>query len=112
MCIRDSNGLAMFPSDTTYACVVDATLPAAVEKLISFKSRPTGKAISVFVPSIKAAQKYVTMSDEQKETLTALLPGPYTMILPSLHILSKSLEAENGTLGLRIPEYPLSLIHI
>jgi L-threonylcarbamoyladenylate synthase len=98
-------GLVIMPSDTTYACVVDASQPAAVEKLIAFKARPSGKAISVFVSSLKEAEKYVDISDDQRITLSALLPGPYTVILQSKHRVSKLLEAENGTLGIRVPHY-------
>ena len=98
-------GLVIMPSDTTYACVVDASQDSAVEKLIAFKARPTGKAISVFVSSLDDAEKYVAISDTHRITLSALLPGPYTVILESKHKLSKLLEAENGTLGIRIPQY-------
>lgn len=98
-------GLIIMPSDTVYGCVVDATSEESLKKLISFKARPTGKAISVFVASIEDAQNYVSMNERQKETLAALLPGPYTLILPSLHVLPLSLEAEDGTLGIRIPKY-------
>lgn len=97
-------GLIIMPSDTTYACVVDASQQAAVEKLVAFKARPVGKAISVFVTSLAEAEKYVEITDEQKVTLDALLPGPYTVILHSKHRVSKLLEAENGTLGIRIPD--------
>ncbi len=103
--VLNNNGLAIFPSDTTYACVVNATSSIAIEKLISFKARPTGKAISVFIPELTSAEQYVTMSKDQRETLAALLPGPYTVILPSKHTLPQTLEAEDGTLGLRIPQY-------
>ncbi len=98
-------GLVIMPSDTTYACVVDASQQAAVEKLIASKARPSGKAISVFVSSLKEAEKYVDISDDQRITLSALLPGPYTVILQSKHRVSKLLEAENGTLGIRVPHY-------
>ena len=36
-------GLVVFPSDTVYGLLVDATNEEAVRKLIEFKNRPAGK---------------------------------------------------------------------
>ena len=44
-----SNGLVIFPSDTVYGLLCDAESSKAVQKLILFKNRPPGKAISVFL---------------------------------------------------------------
>ncbi|MDO9028132.1 MAG: Sua5/YciO/YrdC/YwlC family protein, partial [Candidatus Roizmanbacteria bacterium] len=43
-----NGGLVVFPSDTVYGLLCDATNETAVKKLIKFKNRPPGKAISVF----------------------------------------------------------------
>ncbi len=47
--VLKSGGLVIFPSDTVYGLLVDATHQPAVQKLIDFKNRPPGKAISTFV---------------------------------------------------------------
>ena len=52
--VLKSGGLVIFPSDTVYGALVDATSRAAVEKLIAFKNRPPGKPISIFVPGFKS----------------------------------------------------------
>lgn len=102
-----SNGmLVIAPSDTVYGALVDATNEKAVNKLINFKSRPKGKPISVFVGNLKEAERYVKINKNQKEILTNLLPGPYTIVLPSKHKTSQLLESERQTLGIRIVNYP------
>ncbi len=98
-------GLVISPSDTVYGLLVDATNEKAVEKLIEFKSRPPGKAISVFVSDYSMMKEYVEIEPEQQSMLNKLLPGPFTVILQSKHKLSKLLESEKGTLGIRIPDY-------
>ncbi|KKP74451.1 MAG: hypothetical protein UR68_C0001G0051 [Candidatus Roizmanbacteria bacterium GW2011_GWA2_35_19] len=49
----------------------------------------------------------VTISDLQSAIVSEILPGPFTIILPSKHLVEKSLESESGTLGVRIPDNKL-----
>lgn len=97
-------GLVVLPSDTVYGLCVDARSKSAVEKLISFKRRPAGKPISVFVGSMDRANKYVTLNKSQTALLKQLAPGPYTFVLPSKGALRPELESEQGNLGIRIPD--------
>lgn len=99
-------GLVIFPSDTVYGLLVDAGNEKAVKKLIEFKSRPTGKAISVFA-DWKLLVETVSIDGEKVRRLKELLPGPFTIVLPSKHNVSPLLESEDKTLGVRIPDYPL-----
>lgn len=98
--VLHSGGLVVCPSDTVYGLLVDATNEEAVKKLIAFKERPVGKAISVFVDGFEMMGKVVDTSMIKPAT-KSLLPGPYTFVLPSLHYCSKLLESEKGTLGVR-----------
>ncbi|MBP9815882.1 threonylcarbamoyl-AMP synthase [Candidatus Woesebacteria bacterium] len=102
--VLKNGGLVIVPSDTVYGVAVDATNENAVKKLIEFKSRPPGKAISVFCGSIERLQEYVEVSGSQENIINELLPGPYTLVLTSKHKVSSLLEAENGTLGVRVPQ--------
>lgn len=103
----------VFPSDTVYGLLCDASNPEAVKKLIAFKNRPVGKPISVFVKDLEMAHNYVEFSSSQRTMLTQMLPGPFTVVLPSKHILSSLLESEKGTLGIRIPHFAFitQLVH-
>jgi len=95
-------GLVVFPSDTVYGLLVDATNEKAVQKLLKFKNRPAGKPISVFttwnqLPHLAKVDKL------RQKKLHELFPGPYTIILSSKHKTSLLLESEEKTLGVRIP---------
>ena len=103
--VLSSGGLVIFPSDTVYGLLVDATNEEAVKKLIEFKNRPPGKAISIFVADLNSCKKYVSINQKQSAILSKLLPGPFTMVLPSKHTVQKLLESENGTLGVRVPDF-------
>lgn len=102
-----AGGLVVFPSDSVYGLAVDPTNQAAVEKLLSFKDRWPGKAISVAVVDQKMAEKYVTLNEEAKQIYKNLLPGPFTVISEGRHKMAKGIEAENGSLGIRIPDNKL-----
>ena len=104
--------MVLFPSDTVYILAVDSTNPVAVQKLLAFKNRWVGKAISVAVCDIDMAKKYVKLSDDTEKLYNRLLPGPFTVVSKGLHNTSAGIEAENGTLGIRIPnsEFILKLV--
>ena len=97
-------GLVIFPSDTVYILAVDPTNQKATDKLLSFKNRWAGKAISVAVFDKKMAEEYVELSDNALGIYTNLLPGPFTIVSQGKHKMAKGIEAENGTLGIRIPD--------
>jgi len=99
-------GVVVFPSDTVYGLLCDATNEQAVKKLIEIKNRPWGKPISVFVDGFPMIRRLVKFG-KNKHTLESFLPGPFTVILPSRHKVVTLLESERGTLGVRLPQYSL-----
>lgn len=103
--VLKAGGLVVFPSDTVYGLVVNARNKKAVEKLLAFKERWLGKAISVAVSDKKMAADYVEFNKDTVRIYDKLLPGPFTIISKGKHKLAAGIEAENGTLGIRIPEY-------
>lgn len=100
-------GLVVFPSDTVYGLLVDATNKEAVEKLMRFKDRPKGKAISIFVQDLTMLGDVVEVTSDQEKKLAELLPGPFTVVLKSRHQTEKLLESEDATLGVRYPDHRL-----
>lgn len=98
-------GVVIFPSDTVYGLLVDAENEQAVKKLIAFKNRPPGKPISVFISDMDMLEEATNTNPDQKRILQELLPGPFTVVLSSKHTVSKLLESEKGTLGVRLPNY-------
>ena len=98
--------LIIAPSDTVYGLLTDARNEEAVKKLISFKNRPPGKPISVFVSDLKMLKDYAKVNTHNERILNELLPGPFTIVLPSKGKVSSLLESEKKTLGLRYVDYP------
>ncbi len=103
--VLNNNGLVVFPSDTVYGLAVNALSEIAVEKLYAFKNRLPNQAVSIVVRDLKQAQRFFEINLHQQTLLKTLLPGPYTVILPSKHQTITQLEAQNKTLGMRIPDF-------
>ena len=101
----ENGQLVFMATETVYIAAVDATNSGAVKKLASFKNRPFGKPFSVGVTGIKMAKKYVVLNETAKKLYERFLPGPVTVVSRGKHTLANGVEAENGTLGIRIPDY-------
>lgn len=104
-----SGGLVIFPTETTYGAGVDATHPQAVEKLLSYKSRREGKPLSIAVTSQEMAGKYVVLNEQAVALYKQFLPGPVTVVSKSKDTVAPGVASEFGTVGVRIPDYPLLL---
>ncbi|KKS96204.1 MAG: Sua5/YciO/YrdC/YwlC family protein [Microgenomates group bacterium GW2011_GWC1_43_13] len=102
-----SGGLVIYPTETLYGIGVDATNPKAIKKLTKYKNRPFGKPYSIVVTDQKMAEEYVELNSVAKNVYREFLPGPLTVISKGKHKLAKGVESENGTLGIRIPDYKL-----
>ncbi|MCL5091200.1 MAG: L-threonylcarbamoyladenylate synthase [Patescibacteria group bacterium] len=105
-CLR-RGGVVVFPSDTAYGLLADATNLQAVKTLTRFKDRPAGKPISVFVSDWKMLRELVKVDASQEATLRRLLPGPFTVILPSRRRVVSAIESQTGSLGVRLIRFPL-----
>lgn len=107
--VLNSGGLVIFPTETSYGVGVDATNSNAVTRLLTYKKRPEGKAISIAVANQEIAKEYVDINSNAQNFYNNFLPGPVTVISNSQHKVDFRLESETGTLGVRIPNYKLML---
>lgn len=100
-------GLVIFPTETVYGIGAEATNSKAIEKLNRYKQRPLGKPYSIAVSNQKMAEKYVYLNQTAKNLYRQFLPGPVTIISTGKHRVAPGVESETGTLGIRIPAFPL-----
>lgn len=102
-----NGGLVIYPTETLYGAGVDATNPKAVEKLTKYKNRPLGKPYSIAVADQNMAEDYVELNKTAKNIYKEFLPGPVTVISKGKHKVAQKVESEDGSLGIRIPDYKL-----
>lgn len=106
--VLDAGGLVIFPTETCYGALVRADLEGAVTKLLAYKQRPAGKAISVGRGTSAEALEYLqepTGPSKLRTLAEKFLPGPVTLVGTSSGKVDKRLETEEGTLGVRVPAY-------
>lgn len=102
-----AGGLVIYPTETLYGIGADATNQLAIDKLTKYKNRPFGKPYSIAVTDKKMAQEFVELNKTAENFYDKFLPGPLTIISKGKHILAHGVESEDGTLGVRIPDYKL-----
>lgn len=107
--ILKAGGLVIYPTETCYGAGVDATNPAAVNKILAYKTFRQGKPMSVAVADQAMATKYVKLNPTAKNLYQKFLPGPLTVISAGRHKVATGVESSTGTLGIRIPDYPFVL---
>lgn len=100
-----NNGLVVFPSDTVYGLAANAKSEKAVNKLLSFKNRPAGQAISISIKNLAEVNIFTKASKQTLQTVKTFLPGPFTLALLSRHLINNKLETEDGTIGLRLTNF-------
>lgn len=122
--ILKSGGLIIFPCETVYGIGCDIQNGAAVNKLSRYKQRPLGKPYAIMSASKKMAEEYVELNETAKNLYTKFLPGPLTIVSRLKHQiqnfnnqinsnsgnkmqvkLANGIASEQGTLGVRIPDY-------
>lgn len=104
-----NGGIIIYPTETCYGVGALCTSEKGVNKLIGYKQRPEGKAISVAVTDRKMAEEYVVINQTADNIYTNFLPGPVTVISKSKGTVIKKLESELSTLGIRIPNHKIPL---
>jgi L-threonylcarbamoyladenylate synthase len=105
--ILKSGGLVIYPTETLYGIGADATNPKAIQKLTKYKNRPFGKPYSIAVTNQKMAGECVELNTAAKNLYKEFLPGPLTVISKGKHKVAHGVESEDGTLGIRIPDFKL-----
>jgi tRNA threonylcarbamoyl adenosine modification protein (Sua5/YciO/YrdC/YwlC family) len=103
--------LVIYPTETCYGIAADATNPDAVTKLLIFKG-DRHRQVAIAVSDRAMAKKYVKLNEIAINLYAKFLPGPITVISDSLHAVDPRLESATGTLGIRIPNYPITLLLI
>lgn len=104
--IENGEGI-IFPTDTVYGFLADATNKNAVEKIFKIKKRPKEKPIPIFVKDIKMAKSLAFINKKQEEFLKMFWPGKVTVVLKRKNILPKIISGGEETIGLRIPNHKL-----
>lgn len=103
-------GVILYPTDTNYALGCDINHKNSIEKLRFIRLLPPHYPLSILVPSFTGLSQFAKIPDNAYRIMKALVPGPYTFILPATKEVPKLLQdPKRKTIGIRIPSNPICL---
>src|ERR1041384_530788 len=101
--------LVAIPTETVYGLAANALDKIAVVKIFEAKNRPFFDPLIVHTNSIKKISEYVLeFSPLAKKLAEKFMPGPLTLVLPKKKIIPDIVTAGLDTVGIRIPNHPLT----
>jgi tRNA threonylcarbamoyl adenosine modification protein (Sua5/YciO/YrdC/YwlC family) len=107
-------GVLVYPTDTIYALGCDINSYRAAEKIARLKGIRLSQADFSFIFSdLSQVSDYARMvSNSVFKMMKALLPGPYTFILPARNNIPRIFHSRKKTIGIRIPDnnIPLEIV--
>lgn len=96
---------AVLPTDTVYGLCADPGTEAPVREIQRLKQRSAKLPIALLAREVDVLLELVPELRPAAELLRALLPGPFTLILPNPAQRYPWLTGSSpGTIGLRVPE--------
>ncbi|MEM2137366.1 MAG: L-threonylcarbamoyladenylate synthase [Candidatus Methanomethylicia archaeon] len=106
--IVSNGGLVVYPTDTLYGLGVDPFNADAVELAYIVKRRES-KPMPILVSSFDVAFKIGLFNSLARRLAEAFWPGALTIVVPKIIDLPEKLTMGLNTIGLRMPNHPLTL---
>lgn len=99
----------VFPTETVYGLGANALDPKAVKKIFEAKGRPSDNPLIVHIADFCEVESFVReIPPAARELAKRFWPGPLTMILKKKPCIPDEVSAKLDTVGIRIPENPLT----
>lgn len=106
--VLKNKGIVVYPTETAYGFAANGLLPETIHKIFQLKKRSRQNPIHLIIPSIESARNFAYISREQHRVLKRWLPGPLTFVLPRKPIVPECLVNGATTIGIRIPQHPVT----
>ena len=101
--------LVAFPTETVYGLGARADNDAAVAAIFAAKGRPADHPLIVHVASLEHAAHFAAeLPGVAQRLMTALWPGPLTLIVPRARQVAAAAAGGHTSIGLRCPVHPVA----
>lgn len=77
-----NNGVIVYPTETAYGLGTLAFNKPGVKRIYFIKGRIFKKPLSVLMPSLNMANKYLQINSQASNLIKKYWPGPLTLVLP------------------------------
>ena len=103
-------GVICYPTDSTYAFGCHLGDKAALDRIRALRQLDRRHLLSLVCHDLSVIATYAQVDNSQYRLLRRFTPGPYTFVLKASREVPKRLLQEGRkTLGLRVPEHPVTL---
>lgn len=103
-----TGGLAVIPTDTSYAVICDAFNNSAITKLRMAKKQNSDIALPIAAGSIETIRGVAKFSTIANDLASALWPGPLTLLTVAQDSLSWNIGQVGSALAVRVPHHEVA----
>lgn len=107
--ILKTGGLVGIPTETVYGLAANGLNATAVMKIFSAKKRPSFDPLILHSTQDKIFNWAKDVPEDAKKLAKAFWPGPLTLVLPKSEDVPFEVTSGLGTVGLRVPNHPMTL---
>jgi len=108
--ILNSDDVVAIPTETVYGLAGNIFSETAIKKIYAVKQRPSFNPLIVHIHSIEQIHELTTEFPEKaKQLAETFWPGSLTLVLPKSDTIPNWITAGKDTVGLRIPNHPVTL---
>ena len=101
-------GLAVIPTDTSYAVICDAFNDQAITKLRNAKKQTSEIALPVAAGSIETIRGVANFSTLANDLASAIWPGPLTLLTAAQDSLAWNIGQAGSALAVRVPHHDVA----
>ena len=103
-----AGGLAVIPTDTSYAVICDAFNNGAITKLRMAKKQNSDIALPIAAGSIETIRGVAKFSTIANDLASALWPGPLTLLTVAQDSLTWNIGQAGSALAVRVPHHEVA----
>jgi len=108
--ILNSDDVVAIPTETVYGLAGNIFSETAIKKIYAVKQRPSFNPLIVHIHSFEQVVELTTeFPKKAKQLAKAFWPGSLTLVLPKSDTIPNWITAGKDTVGLRIPNHPVTL---
>ncbi|MBR0533534.1 MAG: threonylcarbamoyl-AMP synthase [Bacteroidales bacterium] len=102
--VLKEGGVILYPTDTVWGIGCDASDKDAVARVFEIKEREDAKSLITLVADADMIGRYVKVIPQMAIELIEVNDKPMTIIYPGAMGLAGNVFAEDGSVGIRIPQ--------
>jgi tRNA threonylcarbamoyl adenosine modification protein (Sua5/YciO/YrdC/YwlC family) len=105
-----AGGVIVYPTDSCYALGCQIGDKTALDRIRTIRQADRHHHFTLVCRDLSAVAKYAVVENWQYRLLKAHTPGPYTWLLRASRETPRRLKHDRGTIGLRVPEHPVTAL--